>query len=160
VGFLSRVFGRSHPVISQRDAPEAPSEHFMPLPEDNFMRVVGESHYQRVLQSLEAECIPGVEGRPSFSALLVAEPDNAFDRNAIAVYGPTGQVGYLAREDAIRYRDTFEALSRAGYRGGSCTGLLNGGDTDRPNLGVVLTLAYPEVCETRLRISPGGSHPK
>jgi hypothetical protein len=92
-------------------------------------------------------------------AVLVREPYNPHDPNALAVHGPTGQVGYLAREDAARYVDTFDALRKLGYEGGSCTGLLNGGDRDRPSLGVVLTLAYPEICETHFGISQDADTP-
>lgn len=134
-----------------------PSGRFLPLPDDNFKKVVGESHCQEALRALAGQCAPGPDGRPGFSATLIPEPENRFDGNAIAVHGPTGRLGYLAREDSARYAPTFEALSEAGYDGGSCVGLLNGGDSSRPNYGVVLMLAYPEVCEAHMEISGPGS---
>ena len=158
MGLVDKLLGRDETGgAAARQAPTQPSGRFLPLPEDNFMKVVGESHYQDALRALVPQCVSAVDGRPSFCAVLVPEPDNAFDRHAIAVHGPTGKVGYLAREDAARYGITFDALRRAGYDGGLCTGLLNGGDRDRPSLGVVLTLAYPEACEMHLGISSGTS---
>lgn len=158
MGFLDRLLGRQAERQSAEDRPEpttAPTvSRFAPLPQDNFMKVVGESHYQYALRALTSECIPGADGRPSFTAALVREPYNPYDTNALAVYGPTGQIGYLAREDAARYVDTFDFLREIGYDGGSCTGLLNGGDRDRPSIGVVLTLAYPETCERHFGIVP------
>jgi hypothetical protein len=158
VGFLDRFLGRDIAPQSVRVADEGQGTHALgrlaPLPQDNFMKVVGESYYQDALRSLARLCVPGIDGRPSFPATLVPEPDNPHDRNAIAVHGATGKIGHLPREDAVRYAHTFASLREAGYDGGSCTGLLNGGDRDRPSYGVVLALAYPEVCEVHLGISP------
>ncbi len=100
----------------------------MPLPDDRFMKVVGESHYQDALRALVQQCVPGMDGRPSFTAALVPEPDNVHDRHAIALHASTGKIGYLTREDAVRYANTFGALREAGYVGGSCTAFLNGGE--------------------------------
>src|SRR5688572_23734027 len=103
MGLVDRVLGRS-----ARPGPDAvrPSPtmlgRLMPLPEDHFMKVVGESHYQDALRALVQQCVPGADGRPSFPAALVPEADNVHDRHAIAVHGPTGKVGYLARDDAAR----------------------------------------------------------
>lgn len=159
VGLVDRLLGRhedrySSPAPDQASATELIGR-FAPLPQDNFMKVVGESHYQDALRSLARQCMPGADGRPSFPAVLIPEPENPFDRHAITVHGPTGQVGYLAREDAVRYAHTFQVLQKAGYDGGSCAGLLNGGERDRPSFGVVLTLAYPEACEVHLGASAG-----
>ena len=157
MGLVDRLLGRSAPPTPDAVRPTATQGlgRLMSLPEDHYMKVVGESHYQDALRVLAQHCVPGVDGRPSFQAAVVPEPDNVHDRHAIAVHGPTGKIGYLARDDAARYASTFDALRRAGYDGGSCTGLLNGGDRDRPSIGVVLMLAYPEVTETRLGVSSG-----
>jgi hypothetical protein len=160
VGVLDRLLGRTTQPSDRppAGAPEAErSGRFAPLPEDNFVKVVGESHYQEALRALVRHCVPAEDGRPGFPAVLVREPENPFDPNAIAVHGPTGPVGYLPRENAARYSQTFAKLREAGYDGGSCGGLLNGGDREPPNYGVVLTLAYPEVCEMHLGISRGAS---
>jgi hypothetical protein len=130
---------------------QLPPGRFAPLPEDNFVRVVGESHYQPALSRLRKRCVPGIEGRPSFPVALIAEPENRHDHHAIAIVSELGRVGYLSREEAPDYGGTMRALKNAGYDGGSCQALLNGGERDRPSFGVVLTLAYPERCEQHLR---------
>lgn len=159
MGLVDRLLGRQGTAGSTlRPVPvvaPAVADRFAPLPDDHHMKVVGESHCQDALRALAGRCAPGEDGRPSFSANLIPEPENQFDRNAVAVYGPTGRLGYLAREDAERYRRTFDRLRAHGYAGGSCVGLLNGGEPGRPSYGVVLKLAYPEVCETRLGIVSG-----
>lgn len=126
------------------------SGRFFPLPEDGFMSVVGESHYQPALRRLRGTCRPGAEGRPSFPVTLVREPDNPYDEHAVAVLSMAGCVGYLPRENALRYGPTLQALQREGYAGASCRALLNGGKRDRPSFGVTLCVAYPEDCEVHL----------
>jgi hypothetical protein len=140
MGFLDRF----------RSTARLPAGRFAPLPEDNFVRVVGESHCQPVLAKLRGRCVPGADGRPSFPVALVPERDNPYDPHAVAVVSGLGRVGYLPRDDARRYGPTLQALRDAGYDGGSCTGLLNGGEPGKPSLGVVLCVAYPEICEEQL----------
>lgn len=130
---------------------------FMPLPEADFLKVVGESHYQPALSALSKACTGVSDGRPAFPATLIPEPENPHDSNALAVLGPTGQVGYLPRQTASRFATTFAMVHRAGYAGATCTGLLNGGGADRPTYGVVLRLAYPETCEDHVRALYGNA---
>lgn len=119
---------------------------FVPLPEGDHLKVVGESHYQDALAELARLPGPIREGRKAFPATLVTEPDNPYDANAIVVLGPTGQIGYLSRTTAERFARAFELIRAAGYAGGTCGGLLHGGTADRPNHGAVLMLSYPEAC--------------
>jgi len=159
MGLVDRLLGRPGtigptPRLARQAAP-GPAVRFAVLPDDHHMKVVGESHCQDALRALAGRCVSGEDGRPSFTANLIPEPENAFDENAVAVYGPTGRVGYLAREDAERYRPTFDHLQGGGYAGGSCVALLNGGQPGRPSYGVVLKLAYPEVCESRFGLASG-----
>lgn len=123
---------------------------FVPLPEDNHLKVVGESHYQAALSKLAQLPGPIREGRKSFPATLIAEPDNPYDANAIVVLGPTGQIGYLTRATAERFTMTFELIHAAGYAGATCGGLLNGGSADRPSYGAILIVSYPEACQAHL----------
>jgi hypothetical protein len=81
---------------------------------------------------------------------LVREPDNPYDEHAVAVMSAAGCVGYLPRENALRYGPTLQALQRDGYAGASCRALLNGGKRDRPSFGATLCVAYPEDCELHL----------
>ncbi|MFN8638645.1 MAG: HIRAN domain-containing protein [Dehalococcoidia bacterium] len=115
--------------------------------------VVGESHYADSLwqvvgapptwdedtasDAVEFEC----------TAILVRDPDNQFDRNAVRVYVGGLQVGHLSREDALRYRAPLDRLSRSGFAG-ACDAIIRGGfslnDGSRANLGVWLDLAEPD----------------
>jgi hypothetical protein len=133
-----------------RRSVKVPRGRFFPLPDEGFMSVVGESHYQTALRRVRGKCVPGPEGRPSFSATLVLEPDNPYDEHAVAVMSTVGCVGYLPRENARRYGPSLRALQREGYAGASCRALLNGGKRDRPSFGVTLCVAYPEDFEMHL----------
>ncbi len=117
---------------------------------DGYCAVVGESHYQDALRRTATICTPGEEGRPSFQAILVAEPENPYDPNAIAVYSTYGKLGHLSRQDAAEYAEVFADIARAGSDGGGCTGLLNGGQPDKPSYGVTLLLADPDTCLVEL----------
>jgi len=147
-------FGDTIPVMGFLDlfrrTSKSFSGRFFPLPEDGFMSVVGESHYQPALRRLRGTCRPGAEGRPSFPVTLIREPDNPYDDHAVAVMSAVGCVGYPPRENALRYGPTLQALQRDGYAGASCRALLNGGKRDRPSFGATLCVAYPEDCELHL----------
>lgn len=69
---------------------------------DDDLEVVGESRYQ---QALWAACggSPGDRVRHRIVAVLVPEPDNPHDGNAVAVWVDGAVVGYLPREVAARY---------------------------------------------------------
>ena len=73
------------------------------------MDAVGESNYQdALLRHGSGRSVDGVRST-MHQALLMREPGNRYDRNAIAIYlrDPAGRadiVGYLSREDALRYQ--------------------------------------------------------
>lgn len=115
------------------------------LPSDGFCAVAGESHYQEALRATRSICEGEFEGRPCFTAALVPEPENEYDANAIAVYSPTGKLGYLPRDRAGDYRRLFVELTRRGYHGGGCAAHLTGGDGGK-SFGVVLRLADVDDC--------------
>jgi hypothetical protein len=94
---------------------------------------------------------PGEEGRPMFRALLVAEPENPYDENAIAVHSEAGKVGHLSRRDALDYAPVMAALAERGNTGGSCDAFLNGGPADGKSYGVVLRLSPPADCVLEIR---------
>ena len=86
------------------------------LPGGWTVEVVGESHYQDAL-----EAIAGGKTQHACRlekwAHLVREPDNPYDRNAVAVHIDGVKVGHLAREDAASYSIIFdELLQRHGLR--------------------------------------------
>ncbi len=120
---------------------------------EGYLAVVGESNYQDALRRTASICTPGEEGRPSFQAVLVSEPDNPYDANAIAVFSTQGRLGYLSREHAIEYREVLAEAKRQGSDGGACTAHLNGGVPGKPSYGVTLLLAHPDKCLRELRVS-------
>jgi len=98
----------------------------------NF-NIVGESHYQGRLRNI------GMSGR-SFTAVLMPEPTNAFDPNAIRVVAEGADtVGYLSKEDAVHYTPMFELLAKHN-RVGTCRAQLTGGVGEKRSFGVLLNL--------------------
>jgi len=74
------------------------------------LEVVGESHYQDALW----RCVGGDGGervRCQVQAVLVHEPENPHDGNAIAVLIEGQVVGYLSREDAAVYLPGLRVLT-------------------------------------------------
>jgi len=71
---------------------------------DEDLEVVGESFHQPNLWQL-ARARPGRQRvREDIYAVLVAEKDNPYDPNAVAVWINGLKVGHLSRENAQRYR--------------------------------------------------------
>jgi HIRAN domain len=105
--------------------------------------VVGESHHQIELEEI-------VGGRTEESAdfecaaLLVSEPDNSFDPNAIMVFITGEKVGYLPRKAAARYN---EARQAHGIDLAVCDATIVGGwdrgDDDVGHFGVRLDVSQP-----------------
>jgi hypothetical protein len=98
--------------------------------------VVGESHYQPALGRLAN----GAEVGADFSrhlqvvAILVPEPENPHDNNAVrvdvATDTGTATVGYLSRHEAPAYQAALLALRNEGYAG-TCPGRITGGGRHR-----------------------------
>ena len=108
MGLFRRQTAKRKPV--QQPAWPQPS----PIPVVYFggrhdLDVVGESFYQDALW----QCVGGWTSdrvRVEIEAVLVAEPDNRHDKNAISVWISGLRVGYLSREDAAEYRTGLLAL--------------------------------------------------
>jgi hypothetical protein len=104
------------------------------------LEVVGESHYQAALW----EICGGVEGervRYPVEAVLVPEPENIHDGNAIAVHIDGHKVGHFARETAAEYVGGLCQLMAEGGCHVALLGVVVGGGyyDDRPGfLGVWL----------------------
>jgi hypothetical protein len=81
---------------------------------------------------------------PWFQALLVREPDNEYDSNAIAVWSPVGKIGHLSRDDAEEYQDVFIAVEEDGAQAGVCSAFMR--RADNGNWGVVLVVSSPDIC--------------
>lgn len=109
------------------------------------VKVVGESRYR---DAIERAVGRRPEGHKTIvDAALVAEPTNRYDPNAIAVQLAGQTVGYLAREDAVRYRPVmdwcraqgFVPCARADVRGG-----WRKDDGSSADFGITLYVASPE----------------
>ena len=73
------------------------------LPFDDF-EIVGESNYQAALEKLAGpKTEEGVDHR--CEVLLVCEPSNKFDKNAVRVEAGGEKVGYLSKIDAVSFRE-------------------------------------------------------
>lgn len=120
------------------------------LPGDSYCAVAGESFYGEAIAKTLPTCWSDDEDDRVFRAILVAEPDNEFDPNAIGVWSTFGKLGHLPRDEAALYRPLFDEIRRRGYNGGSCEAVMKGGTADKPNIGIWLRLSHPEICLAEL----------
>ena len=113
---------------------------------DYAVAVVGESHYMSALKRAKRSA-EDEDGKSVVTAVLLREPDNRFDKNAIKVSvltdGTLKAVGHLARETALEYRDAVDLWEQKGFFV-SCKAALFGGYAEKPNIGVWLDLPDPE----------------
>jgi hypothetical protein len=102
MSLLSRVFGRPNASPGVLGATVFPG--------DETLEVVGESRHQddlwRIVGGFRSDHV-----RHPCHALLIPEPDNPVDPNAIRVLVEGRQVGYLAREDASLYLPGLNRLA-------------------------------------------------
>jgi hypothetical protein len=156
LGFLNRLLGR------EGQAGSAPLEQTLSVctvHAGSLVATVGESYRQEALRAvadvvtdagpfLDDLCDYALElaqtepERRWFRAVLVPEPDDTQDPNAIAVYAEGGgHVAYLSREHARAYSQVFASLTKRGYSGAACPAMLTGGGGK--SYGVVLALSSP-----------------
>ncbi|HZI90951.1 MAG TPA: HIRAN domain-containing protein [Thermoleophilaceae bacterium] len=109
-----------------------------------LVNVAGESHYQEALREIvgataEREIAMDTE------ALLIPEPTNPHDPNAVMVQIDGKVVGYLPRDEAVAYGPALAELAARG-RTGACEARIagRGGDSGTSNLGVFLRLPDPD----------------
>lgn len=105
------------------------------------LQVVGESFYQDALWRL-AEARLGDEVRRDIYAVLLPEPDNEYDPNAVVVLINGLKVGHLSRDDASKYQPGLVALMKKHGNPIALEGVIAGGGRrdDGPGmLGVFLT---------------------
>ena len=86
-----------------------------------------------------------------FTAVLVPDPTNESDRNAVLIC-PEGEtpIGYLSRDAAAEYAEVTRSLVRQ-KAVGKCDAMLVGGSHDKPTLGVRLMLVDAEEALRRVR---------
>lgn len=119
MGFVRRFFGGTTKPDVQDSGPIR-REPFRPLPTPDKvtvlgggidLEVVGESQYQEELWRAAGTTGPSRERvRVEIQAVLVAEPQNSYDPNAVAIQIGGDTVGYLSRFDAEHYRSGLLAL--------------------------------------------------
>jgi hypothetical protein len=109
VGFLNRLFGATSKSIESNAETNTRRIEATLYTGDETLEVVGESNYQEALWKI-------VGGRRhervrhDVAAVLLPEPDNQFDANAIKVLIDGNLVGYLSRQDAVAYGPGLRAL--------------------------------------------------
>ena len=109
MGFLNRLFGATTRSIESNGEASTRSIEATLYTGDETLEVVGESNYQEALWKI-------VGGRRrervrhDVAAVLLPEPDNQFDANAIKVLIDGNLVGYLSRQDAVAYGPGLRAL--------------------------------------------------
>lgn len=121
-------------------------------PVDRTVEVVGEGSYQGTLERIAGGRTEDGARLPDHRAVLLPEPTNPYDVNAIRVVlvsstdGTSGVVGYLTREHALAYRSIVDRVAADG-RVVACLASLRGGwdrgGGDRGSFGVRLHLDSP-----------------
>lgn len=79
------------------------------------IEVVGESHYAKSIRGLFGKSFKAAGTEIVVTAQLTPEPQNKHDRNAVGVWSGGSQVGYLPREEAVRYASVLSALTAQGW---------------------------------------------
>lgn len=126
----------------------------IPFWEDDNARtpIVGESHYQRELQSLCAER-PSDRTWVKRTAHLVPQDDNPYDKQAVAVLIAGTLVGFLSKEDARRLRARLRTRHIPGVTTG-CDAIVKGGlpgrdgKTLKYNVELLFDLSRPKLRES------------
>lgn len=121
------------------------------------VKVVGESYHREALERIAGGMTP--DGcKLTEVAMLVAEPTNPYDPNAIAVYIRGLMVGHLSLYDAAVFKPIVDGLLREG-KIGTCPAFIRGGwyrsESDWGDFGVTLKLAMPEEVIMRPYSGPG-----
>ena len=167
MGFLKRLFGGSN-----TRAFKAQVTYFKRVRDDAAVQVVGETYRQENVASARPpgpdDLPPGLPPPPPglFKAMIIPDPTNRYDANAIGVHlwagGSWALAGYLSRDDAVAYGPVFRHL--AGDAGSlapaiSCDAARV---SERGEMGVVLHLGTPGECIAELVTddrTPTGGHP-
>lgn len=114
-----------------------------------LVNVAGESHYQEALRAIDADA----RVRHATEAVLVREPENPHDPNAVMVQIDGRKVGYLPRAEAAAYGPMLQALAERGRSAAAEAVVAGRNDAGTSNLGVFLRLPEPD--EPPLDADPG-----
>jgi hypothetical protein len=128
MGLIDRLRGRE---ADQRTTQAATIQEVRVLSGDEDLEVVGESSYQPALWAICGERVGGERVRCPITAVLVPEPQNAYDPNAVAVFVSGQIVGYLDRQTAASYvRSLNELMASHGAYIGLKGVIVGGGQRD------------------------------
>ena len=155
MSFLRRLLGGEQPVHVELNV-----NYFKRIRDDATLDVVGEAYRQAGVLAARPptgdDLPPGLPAPAPdyYKALLVPQPTNQYDRNAIRVAlwagGSWSLAGYLSRFDAVRYEPLFThlATSASGTQPAiACDAALT---SERGGTGVVLHLGTPGECAAEL----------
>lgn len=114
------------------------------------VEVVGEHAYSKAIKAaLRASKAPTAVGRDAeaegVQVELVAEPDNPYDVNAISVRWRNQVLGYLSREDAIRYAQPVRRIIASGFTAVTTARIWAYDAGDRLQARVTVALPEPEL---------------
>lgn len=136
--------------------PSAPT-HVPPMPSlsarmvrptrpDAVLEVVGESHRQDALMILSGGRTEDGPVNVEHIAVLMPDPANPYDSNAVAVIAGGQHVGYLSRADAELWTPILHWATSRGMHLSAEAALIGGwdrGPRDRGSFGIVLHLGTP-----------------
>jgi hypothetical protein len=123
--------------------------------------VVGEASYQDNLwRVVGGRRSPTDRVRVDVHAVLVAEPDNPYDANAVSVWVQGLKVGYLSRDDARRYRPGLLALENEHRRPVALAGAIVGGGMRADGLGRLGVFLRHDPADFGLRPMPPPAPPE
>lgn len=134
MGLFRRVLG-----LEESSAPVEGEDYWAKYDGTRKLSVVGESNYQDALMRVSGAPTSG-EYRHDCSALLVLEPGNPHDPNAVMVQVDGECVGYLSRHNARRFGPKVRKMIEAGETP-TCMAFIGRGP-DHPNLGISLRIRY------------------
>lgn len=142
MGILSWLFGDSDKNLDYDQIDVDKEKVTLPGPGTYSLDIVGESHYQKALNSIcggRTEC--GVDYK--VIAIIVPEDDNPHDSKAVRidVYGET--VGHLSKKLARDYRARLKEAGHPGIKASCRAKIIGGWDRgggDRGSFGVKLDL--------------------
>lgn len=111
--------------------------------------IVGESSYLGTLRRAGGQRLAAGE-TVVLEMLIVPEPENQFDENAVAVHAKGfGKVGYFSRDDAQEWAVVMAGLKILGGVA-TCEGWLRGGTGDKKNIGVWLSIKGVDEIEAEM----------
>jgi hypothetical protein len=94
------------------------------------IEIVGESSHRDHIRGLRRRY-----GEGDFDIVLVPEPQNPYDGNAVEIYVDGAPVGHLSRETAPAWQPMVTAANAQGFIV-TGTGSIWGASSEKPNLGV------------------------